>query len=241
MKRLLLVSLVVAAAAPGARPDAADVDPHSQPLSASPQQMQSPAPPQETNLREGEKMTRDHKKRDSNNEKKRKKNKGHKTEKKVKNAGQGVMLEEENMLLVASAADADAQRGKSSKKKRKKKKKDSEPMQITYFTPADAVNDADLYKFFLDYAGEKPIPENYTLPAGRYNFTYNNRSKKWHNLVVEVFESEEMRVGTAECANCTNSTGIVKLKAHSRVFFHCEPHEGDPYYMGFNATIVKST
>jgi hypothetical protein len=228
MKRLLLVSLVAVAVGPSARADAGDVDPPSQPLSTSPQHVQSPVRRREMSLKEGDKMAHGHEKRDSNNKKKRMKNRMHKTEKKV-NAGQGVTLEDENILLMASA-DADAQRGKAKKKKGKAK-----PTQITYFTTGTA------FGFFLNITGGTPIPipPNYTLPAGSYNFTYDNRSPIMHNFVVHAVEPKnEILAATAICRNCTSSTGIVKFKAHERVFFHCEPHEPG---MGFNATIVKST
>jgi hypothetical protein len=242
MKRLLLVSLAAAAVAPGAMAYAGDFDP---PPQTSPQQMmQSPVRSRETSRKEGNTMVaHDHEKKDLRDKKERTKNKGHKSEKNVTDAGQGVTLEEENMLLVASVADADAERGKSKMKKRKKKKEDIEPTQITFFTIPD---DDFLFKFFLDATGEQdpiPIPANYTLPAGSYNFTYDNGSEIEHNFVVEVFASKRSKgkilAETVKCFECTNSTGIVKLKAHARVFFHCEPHESVP--MGFNATIVKST
>lgn len=238
MKRLLLVSLAAAAVAPGAMAYAGDVDP---PPQTSPQQMmQSPVRSRETSRKEGNTMVaHDHEKKDLRDKKERTKNKGHKSEKNVTDAGQGVTLEEENMLLVASA---DAQHGKSKIKKIKKKKEDIEPTQITFFTIPD---DDYLFKFFPDATGEQgpiPIPANYTLPAGSYNFTYDNGSIKGHNFVVEVFASKRSKgkilAQTDICTECTNSTGIVKLKAHARVFFHCEPHED---FMGFNASIVKST
>jgi hypothetical protein len=233
MKRLLLVLLVAAAVAASAVAYAGDVDPPSQPQPTSPQ----------PSLREGDKMVHDHEKRDLSDKKKRTKNKGHDTENKVENAGEGVTLEGENMLLVASAADADAQRGKTKKKKRKKKKEHSEPTQITYFTSAASEDEDDLFKFFLEATGEDPIPipANYTLPAGSYNFTYDNRSGISHNFVVQFLGSGKILAATAVCFECTSSTGIVKLKAHAKVFFHCEPHENEIVPMGFNATIVEST
>ena len=245
MKRLLLVSLAAAAvvaAAPGEMAHAGDADPPAPRTSPPQRRVQSPVRSREMSRKEGNAMVAHdhHEKRHLRDRKEGTKNRGHKSEKNATDAGQGVTLEEENMLLMASAADADAERGKSKKNKRKKKKEDIEPTQITFFTiPGD-----DDFKFFLNATGEDPIPipANYTLPAGSYNFTYDNGSAIGHNFVVEVFASKSSKgkvlAQTDICKNCTNSTGIVKLKAHARAFFHCEPHEDG---MGFNATVVKST